>query len=87
MHDAGPQVPRLQLRYLPAAGRKAPVVGENEEGADAQVISDANEATLTFHIQMQRLACQGTTGELVLLNRYGNDRRLCESSVLRLRIS
>ena len=49
-------------------------------------VSDANEATLAFHIQMQRLACEGTTGELVLLNRIGNDRRLGESPVLRLRI-
>ena len=49
-------------------------------------VSDANEATLAFHLQLQRLACEGTTGELVLLNRNGNDRRLGESPVLRLRI-
>ena len=49
-------------------------------------VGDANEATLAFHLQLQRLACEGTTGELVLLNRNGHDQRLGESPVLRLRI-
>jgi hypothetical protein len=49
-------------------------------------VSDANEATLAFHMQLQRLTCEGTTGELVLFNRNANDRRLEEGPVLRLRI-
>ena len=49
-------------------------------------VGDANEATLAFHMQLQRLTCEGTTGELVLLNRNGDDRRLDGSPVLRLRI-
>lgn len=48
--------------------------------------SDANTATVAFHMQLQRLAGEGTTGELVLLSRHGNDRSLRESPVLRLRI-
>ena len=48
--------------------------------------SDANEATLAFHMQLHRLTNEGTTGELVLLNRHGHDQPLDRSPVLRLRL-
>jgi hypothetical protein len=47
-------------------------------------VSDADEATLAFHMQFERLTLEGTTGELVLLNRHGQNPRLDQSPVLRL---
>ncbi len=47
-------------------------------------VDDADEATLAFHQQLQRLKREGTTGELVLLNRDGHDELLEGGLVLRL---
>ncbi len=47
-------------------------------------VHDANEATLAFHTQLQRLKREGTTGELLLLNSDGNNQPLAGGAVLRL---
>ena len=35
-------------------------------------VADANQATMAFHAQVQRLLREGTHGELVIMNDYGN---------------
>ena len=45
---------------------------------------DANEATLAFHTQLQRLKREGTRGELLLLNSEGHNQPLAGGAVLRL---
>ncbi len=47
-------------------------------------VHDANAATLAFHMQLQRLKREGTTGELVLLNRDGHNQLFDGGAVLRL---
>ena len=47
-------------------------------------VSDANEATLALHVQLQRLKREGTAGELVLLNRKADHPHLDGNPVLRL---
>jgi hypothetical protein len=47
-------------------------------------VRDANEATLAFHMQLQRLKREGTTGELVLLNSDGHNQPFAEGALLRL---
>ena len=49
-------------------------------------VSVANVATTAFHMQLLRLAGEASAGELVLVNRNGNDGRLGRRPVLRLRI-
>jgi hypothetical protein len=46
-------------------------------------VIDANQATVAFHAQVQRLMREGTTGELVLMNRHGNEEFLEGNAVLR----
>ena len=58
--------------------------GTDEAPVPLESASDANAATLAFHTQLQRLTSEGTTGELVLLNRHGQNQRLDNSPVLRL---
>jgi hypothetical protein len=64
-----------EIVLLPAAD-EAPIPLES--------LRDANEATLAFHTQLQRLKREGTAGELVLLNRDSRDPLLDEGPVLRL---
>jgi hypothetical protein len=47
-------------------------------------VFDANQATMAFHAQVQRLMREGTPGELVIMNHYGNQGSLEGSAVLRL---
>ena len=46
-------------------------------------VVDANQATMAFHAQVQRLMHEGTPGELVIMNRHGNHDSLQGSAVLR----
>jgi hypothetical protein len=46
-------------------------------------VVDADQATMAFHAQVQRLRREGTPGELVLMNRHGNDSAHEGSAVLR----
>ena len=46
-------------------------------------VSDADQATMVFHAQAQRLMREGTPGELVIMNRHGNQGSLEGSTVLR----
>jgi hypothetical protein len=46
-------------------------------------VLDANQATMAFHAQVQRLMREGTPGELVIMNHYGNQGSLEGSAVLR----
>ena len=46
-------------------------------------VGDADQATMAFHAQVQRLMREGTPGELVLMNRHGNQDSLEGSAVLR----
>ena len=56
----------------------------DEAPVSLESVSDANAATLAFHTQYQRLTSEGTTGELVLLNRHDHNQRFDENPVLRL---
>ena len=44
---------------------------------------DANQATMAFHAQVQRLMREGTPGELVIMNSNGNQGSPEGSAVLR----
>ena len=44
---------------------------------------DANQATMAFHAQVQRLTREGTPGELVILNHHGNQGSHEGNAVLR----
>lgn len=44
---------------------------------------DANQATMAFHAQVQRLLREGTPGELVIVNHYGNQGSHEGNAVLR----
>ena len=44
---------------------------------------DANQATMAFHAQAQRLMREGTPGELVIMNRQGNQDSFEGSALLR----
>jgi hypothetical protein len=46
-------------------------------------VSDANQATMVFHAQAQRLKREGTPGELVIVNRHGSQDSLEGSAILR----
>jgi hypothetical protein len=46
-------------------------------------VGDANQATMAFHAQAQRLMREGTPGELVIMNRHGNQGSVEGSAVLR----
>jgi hypothetical protein len=46
-------------------------------------VGDANQATIAFHAQVQRLIREGTPGELVIMNRHGNQESLEGNAVLR----
>ena len=46
-------------------------------------VGDANQATMAFHTQAQRLMGEGTPGELVIMNRHGNQDSIEGSAVLR----
>ena len=44
---------------------------------------DANQATMAFHAQAQRLMREGTPGELVIMNHHGNHGSHDGNAVLR----
>lgn len=44
----------------------------DETAITLESVSNADEATLAFHMQLQRLKREGTVGELVLLNCGGH---------------
>lgn len=46
-------------------------------------VIDANQATMAFHAQVQRLTREGTPGELVILNHRGNQGSHEGNAVLR----
>jgi hypothetical protein len=46
-------------------------------------VGDADQATMAFHTQVQRLMREGTPGELVIVNRHGNQGSHEGSAVLR----
>lgn len=46
-------------------------------------VSDADQATMAFHAQVQRLMDEGTPGELVILNHHGTQGSHEGSAVLR----
>jgi hypothetical protein len=46
-------------------------------------VFDADQATMVFHAQAQRLMREGTPGELVIMNCHGNQGPLEGSAVLR----
>jgi hypothetical protein len=46
-------------------------------------VSDADQATMVFHAQEQRLKHEGTPGELVIMNHHGNQGSLEGRAVLR----
>lgn len=46
-------------------------------------VGDANQATMAFHTQIQRLMREGTPGELVIMNIHGNHGSPDGSDVLR----
>ncbi len=46
-------------------------------------VGDANQATMAFHAQVQRLMREGTPGELVIMNRRGSQDSVEGSAVLR----
>ena len=46
-------------------------------------VVDANQATMVFHAQVQRLMLEGTPGELVIMNRHGSQSSHEGDAVLR----
>ncbi len=58
--------------------------GTDEAPIPLESVHDANEATLAFHMQLQRLKREGTTGELVLLNGDGHNESFAGGALLRL---
>jgi hypothetical protein len=44
---------------------------------------DADQATMAFHAQVQRLKREGTSGELVVMNHHGSQGSVEGSAVLR----
>jgi hypothetical protein len=46
-------------------------------------VADADQATMAFHAQVQRLMREGTSGELMIMNRYGNQSSPEGSALLR----
>ena len=46
-------------------------------------VADANQATMVFHAQVQRLMREGTPGELVIMNHHGQQGSHEGNAVLR----
>ena len=46
-------------------------------------VADANQATMVFHEQVQRLMREGTPGELVIVNHHGKQRSQGGNAILR----
>ena len=46
-------------------------------------VSDADQATMVFHAQAQRLMREGTPGELVIVNHHGSRGSLEGRAILR----
>jgi hypothetical protein len=43
----------------------------DEAPIQLESVADANQATMAFHAQVQRLLREGTPGELVIMNHHG----------------
>lgn len=68
------RVRRFEIVFRPDSD-EAPVPLES--------VGDANQATMAFHAQVQRLMREGTPGELVIMNHHGNQDAREGSAVLR----
>jgi hypothetical protein len=55
----------------------------DEDPIPLESVSDADQATMVFHAQAQRLKREGTPGELVIMNRHGSQGSVEGSAVLR----
>ena len=55
----------------------------NEAPIPLESAGDADQATMAFHEQVQRLMREGTSGELVIVNRHGKQDSLQGIPVLR----
>ena len=55
----------------------------DEAPVPLESVVDANQATMVFHAQVQRLMREGTPGELVIMNRHGKQDSLEGNAVLR----
>jgi len=65
--------------------RKFEIVFHPESDGDPvplESVVDANQATMAFHAQVQRLMREGTPGELVIMNRPGNKQGSAEGSAV-----
>ena len=71
---ASGQVRRFEIIFHPDTD-EAPVPLESAV--------DANQATMAFHAQVQRLLREGTPGELVIVNHHGNQGSHEGNAVLR----
>jgi hypothetical protein len=74
------------LTVRSARARKFEIVfrpDTDEAPISLELVSDANQATMVFHAQAQRLKREGTPGELVIVNRHGSQDSLEGSAVLR----
>ena len=68
------RVRRFEIVFRPDSD-EAPVPLES--------VGDANQATMLFHAQVQRLMREGTPGELVIMNHHGDSGSHEGSAVLR----
>jgi hypothetical protein len=48
-----------------------------------ELVGDANQATMAFHAQVQRLMREGVHGEVVIMNHHGNQGSHEGNAVLR----
>jgi hypothetical protein len=68
------RIRRFEIIFRPDAG-EVPIPLES--------VADANQATIAFHSQAQRLMRAGTPGELIIVNHHGNQDPREGNAVLR----
>jgi len=68
------RIRRFEIIFRPDTG-EAPIPLES--------VADANQATMAFHSQAQRLMRAGIPGELVIVNHHGNQGSREGNAVLR----
>ena len=68
------RVPTYEIIFLPDTD-EAPIPLES--------VVDANQATVVFHAQFQRLLREGTPGELVIVNHHDRRGAAVGNAVLR----
>ena len=56
---------------------------DDEAPIALESVVDANQATMAFHAQVQRLTREGTPGELVILNHHANQLSYEGNAILR----